>query len=196
MPSKKSPLSFPQKDLSHKILDNGSNESYVVNSMNHMTPKIKTTNNGELAYQARRLQDLTRQIVGCCEDRKFYESQKFGLLYAEVRCLILFQGERYQTVKGIAEKLDVAKSRVTKIVDGLIEKGLVERIEDPRDGRIRLVSLTAAGLKKSEEMAEFQSQIHFQILAQIGSKERRALLTNLDLLRSAMEAVKADLVQG
>ena len=129
-----------------------------------MNKKSATINEELLRYQAERLQDLINEMLQCCDDRKLYESQRFNLPYAELKCLMLFKGERYLTVKGIAQKLDVAKSRVTKIVNGLIEKGLVEQIDDPKDARIRLISLTPAGKKKSEEIEAFQSGLYREIL--------------------------------
>lgn len=147
-----------------------------------------------LKYQTLRLQDLIQEIVKCCQDRKLYESQKFGLPYAELNCLMKFHGERYLTVKGISQKLDVAKSRVTKIVNGLIEKGMVEQINDPKDARIRLISLTLAGQRKSEEIDAFLKELHRKILLQMDHDERKKMLSYLELLRSAMEAVKEQLV--
>ena len=146
-----------------------------------------------LLYQSQRLKDLVGEIVQCCEDRKFYESFKYSLPYAELRCLLLFDGQRYLTVKDISQRLDVAKSRVTKLIDGLIGRGLVERIDDPKDARIRLISLTPEGLRKSEEIDAFQREIHQKILRHLGEEERKTVLSNLDLLRSGMEAVKAEL---
>ena len=147
----------------------------------------------ELAgYQISRLQDLINEIVHCCEDKKLYESQRFGLPYAELRCLMLFEGERYLTVKGIAQRLEVAKSRVTKIINGLMGKGLVETIEDPRDARIKLINLTPAGRAKSGEIAAFHSEIHAKILSNIATDERLNTLSYLEVLRSAMEAVKSE----
>ena len=159
--------------------------------MNENSPKI---NKELLRYQTQRLQDLIREMLHCCEDRKLYESQKFGLPYAELKCLMLFNGERYLTVKGMAQRLEVAKSRVSKIVDGLIGKGLVEQTDDPRDARIRLISLTPGGQKKSEEIDAFHKAIHRKILLQMDRDERRNVLSHLELLRSAMEAVKEQLV--
>jgi len=157
--------------------------------------EVSLKNNEELLwYQTHRLQDLIGEMVQCCEDRKLYEYQRFEIPYAELKCLMLFSGERYLTVKGIAQKLEVAKSRVTKIVDGLIKKGLVERIDDPKDGRIRLISLTPTGQKKSEEIDAFQKGIHRRILLQMQPDERKIVLSNLEFLRSAMEAVKEELV--
>ena len=159
--------------------------------MNENREKI----NEELVrYQIQRLQDLIIEMLHCCEDRKLFESQKFGLPYAELRCLMLFNGQRYLTEKGMAQKLDVAKSRVTKIVNGLIEKGMVEQIFDPKDARIKLISLTPTGQQKSGEIDAFHKEIHRKILLQMGTNERKNVLSHLELLRSAMEAVKEQLV--
>ena len=146
-----------------------------------------------LGYQTLRLQVLISEMLRCCEDRKIYESQKIGLPHAEVKCLMLFEGERYLTVKGIAQKLDVAKSRVTKITNGLIEKGLADRIDDPNDARVKLISLTSVGEKKSTEINAFDRNIHREILMQLSMEERKQVLTHMELLRSSMEAVKEQL---
>ena len=147
-----------------------------------------------LGYQTLRLQGLIGEMVKCCDDRKLYESQKFSLPYAELKCLMLFGGERYLTVKGIAQKLDVAKSRVTKIVNGLIVKNLVRSIYDPNDSRVKLISLTPAGQKKWEGITSFQKEVHRKILLQMAPDERKHVLSNLELLRASMEAVKEQLI--
>jgi DNA-binding MarR family transcriptional regulator len=146
-----------------------------------------------LRYQAQRLQDLIAEMLKCCEDRKLYESERFGLPYSELKVLILFDGERYLTVKGIAQRLEVAKSRVTKLINGLVQKGLVEQIDDPKDARIKLISRTPKGFTKSEEIGSFQGELHRKILLEMDAEERKNILSYLELLRSAMEAVKEEL---
>jgi DNA-binding MarR family transcriptional regulator len=133
-------------------------------------------------------------MLKCCEDRKVYESGKFALPYAELKCLLLFDGQRYLTVKDSAQKLEVAKSRVTKIVNGLKEKQLVEEIDDPKDARIKLISLTPAGRTRFNEIAAFQRGLYRTLLLQVDADERKHVLSKLELLRSAMEAVKENLV--
>jgi DNA-binding MarR family transcriptional regulator len=162
---------------------------YFIITMNNMYVK---TDEEPTGYQVSRLQVLINEIVHCCEDKRLYESQRFGLPYAELRCLMLFEGERYLTVKGIAQRLEVAKSRVTKLINGLTEKDLVETIEDPRDARIKLINLTLAGRAKSEEIATFHREIHARILLNMAADERLNMLSYLELLRSAMEAVKSE----
>lgn len=159
--------------------------------MNDIDHKV---NQDLLEYQTDRIQHLIKEMVECCNDRKFYESNKFGLPYAEINCLMLFTGERYLTVKVMAEKLDVAKSRITKLVKGLMDKGLIDQIDDPRDGRIRLISLSPKGQQLSRQIEAFQKDIHRQLLLHMEPAERKNALTYLESLRSAMEAVKEKLV--
>jgi len=106
---------------------------------------------------------------------------------------MLFRTERYLTVKGIAQRLDVAKSRVTKLISGLIKKGLVESIEDPKDARVKLISLTRKGKEKCKEIEEFQLEIHEKILSQFEPEERAHIMRALESLTTAMETVKANL---
>jgi len=147
-----------------------------------------------LAYQTQRLQNLMTEMLQCCEDRKLYESQRFGLPHAELKCLMLFNGQRYLTVKNMAQNLDVAKSRVTKLVRGLTGKGFAVSIDDPNDARIKLIGLTSAGRQKSDEIHAFQKGIHRKILLSLDPSQRKNVLSHLELLRSSMEAVKEQLV--
>ena len=161
----------------------------IVNTMND-----NSTNNNVLAYQATRLKELIKEIQECCEERKIYEKNRFGLPYSDLECLQLFNGERYLTVKNISQKLEVTKSRVTKIINDLLEKGMVERVDDPKDSRVKLISLTPLGMKKSEEIDSFHKEIHGNILRLMNDAERKEVISTLELLRVSMESVKQNLV--
>jgi DNA-binding MarR family transcriptional regulator len=145
-------------------------------------------------YQANRLKSMIEEISGCCQERVVFQSKKFNLAPAELRCLLLFKNERYLTVTGIAQKLEVAKSRITKILDGLLTKKLVQRIDDPEDARIKLISLTPAGQKKAKEIDEFMAEMHHCLFLTLKPDDRKSVLSSLELLRSAMEVVKERLV--
>jgi DNA-binding MarR family transcriptional regulator len=119
-----------------------------------------------------------------------YQCDRFQLPDAELRCLVLFGEERYLTAKGIALKMNVVKSRVSKIIDGLLKKKLIQSIKDPEDSRVSLLSLTSQGQKKLYEINRFLKNIHGQVLSQMAQDQRQAMLTNLDILKASMEAVK------
>jgi DNA-binding MarR family transcriptional regulator len=159
--------------------------------MNDFYPNTKE----QLArHQAKRLQDLIGDITQCCQEKTIYQANKFGLTQAEMKCLLLFKQERYLTVKGLAQKLEVAKSRITKIMDGLVKKRLAQRIVDPEDARVILISLTPEGQKQVEALDAYLKDLHHQLLLELKENERKDILASLETLRSSMEVIKEQLV--
>jgi DNA-binding MarR family transcriptional regulator len=141
-------------------------------------------------YQLGKFQKLIAKLFQCCQERMQYQCDRFQLPDAEFRCLVLFGDERYLTAKSIAHKMNVVKSRVSKIIDGLIKKNLIQGIADPEDSRVKLLSLTSAGQKKLNDIKQFMENVHVQVLSQMAPDQRKAMLTNLDILKASMEAVK------
>jgi DNA-binding MarR family transcriptional regulator len=86
--------------------------------------------------------------------------------------------------------MNVVKSRVTKIIDGLVSKNLVHRVQDPEDSRIMLLSLTLKGQQKLNEVIEFLEYVHHEALLQMEPEQRKTMLTNLDILKASLESVK------
>ena len=145
-------------------------------------------------HQLKQFEELIAKLFQCCQERMQYQCERFGLPDAELRCLGLFGEERYLTAKGIAQKMNVVKSRVSKIIDGLIRKKLIQRIKDPEDSRVSLLSQTPKGQKKINDIKDFLDEVHYQVLLQMAPDQRMTMLTNLDILKASMEAVKEMMV--
>jgi len=159
--------------------------------MNHLNENSRS----EISdYQIQQFQTLVTKLFQCCQERAQYQCERFQLPDAELRCLILFGEERYLTSKGIAYKMNVVKSRVTKIVNGLVKKKFIQRIPDPEDSRIILLSLTIDGQKKLNKINEFYNFVNHQVLLQMEPEQRKTMLTNLDILKASMESVKEMMV--
>ena len=77
-----------------------------------------------------------------------------------------------------------------EIIAGLVKKKLIQRISDPEDSRIALLSLTPKGQQKLNEIKAFHDHVNHQVLLQMEPEQRKTMLTNLDLLKASMEAVK------
>ena len=159
-----------------------------MNQLNNNNPLEISSN------QVKQFQTLVTKLFQCCQERIQYQYERFNLPDAELRCLLLFDEERYLTSKGIAYKMNVVKSRVTKIINGLVKKKLVQRIPDPEDSRITLLSLTSEGQQKLNEIKAFHDHVNHQVLLQMEPEQRKTMLTNLDLLKASMEAVKEMMV--
>lgn len=151
----------------------------------------KTDNRPDISpYQLDKFQEVIAKLFQCCQERMQYQCERFSLPDAELRCLTLFGEERYLTAKSIAHKMNVVKSRVSKIIDGLISKNLIQRVKDPGDSRISLLSLTAEGQAKLNDINQFLNDIHSRVLLQMAPDQRQSVLTNLDILKASMEAIK------
>lgn len=59
--------------------------------------------------------------------------------------LICYQSEGPHTVRGLASKLNISKPAITRSIDKLSERDLVQRKPDPSDRRSVLVSRTTKG---------------------------------------------------
>ena len=135
-------------------------------------------------------QELITKLYQCCQDRMRYQSERFQLPDAELRCLLLFGEEKYLTPKGIAVKMNLVKSRISKLIAGLNEKGLIQKIADPEDSRTTLLRLTSKGHLKLNEINEFLNDTHQEVLRQMEPEQRLTMMTNLELLKASMESIK------
>lgn len=133
-------------------------------------------------------QELVTDLHQCCQDRTRELSRRCSLPEAEIRALLLFEGERYLTPKGMTQRLKVAKSRVTRIVDGLAAKGLVARTPDPDDSRVVLLRLTPDGSALAGRIVHEARSMHCAALERIPERDRAAVLHALTCLRRSMAA--------
>ena len=143
-------------------------------------------------HQIDRFQHLIFELYQCCQRRMQRQAEAFNLPDAELRCLRLFGQERYLTPKGIARQMGVVKSRITKLIDGLVRKGLIQRFKDPDDSRITLLKLTRQGQTQLDRINRHLKTANGNVLSQMSAVQREHLLNNLESLRDAMEAVKPD----
>jgi DNA-binding MarR family transcriptional regulator len=86
--------------------------------------------------------------------------------------------------------MNLVKSRVSRIIAGLIRRKLIQRVKDPHDSRVSLLSLTPEGQKKLNDINQFLGDMHFRVLTQMAPDQRKAVLTNLEILKASMEAIK------
>lgn len=79
---------------------------------------------------------------------------------------------------------------MTRLVDGLYQRGWVERDRDKEDRRRVQVSLTDVGRAEAQELRD-RTRLAFEpILAQIPRDKRAQVVESMGLLRAAMEATQ------
>lgn len=114
----------------------------------------------------------------------------FGLNLSrfEVLMMLSFTRSAGLPMTRIRDLLTVHGSSVTYLVDRLVEAGLVTRTPDPSDGRVSLVSITAAGRDVAEESARTLAASDFGVLRVFDERGLRELGDLLALMRRAEPA--------
>jgi DNA-binding MarR family transcriptional regulator len=72
----------------------------------------------------------------------------------DVRALTELDGSSGRTMRSLAEEWGCDASNATWIVDRLEKRGLVERRAEPGDRRVKLVVLSAAGVKARKQLLD------------------------------------------
>jgi DNA-binding MarR family transcriptional regulator len=107
-------------------------------------------------------------------------ARRAGLTLAQARVLG-FAVLKPSSMREIAEQFGSDPSNITAKVDRLLQLGLVERLDDPADGRIKLVTATEQGRQLGAELCSSREWIA-EILGRLSDDEVDTVQTALTLL--------------
>lgn len=83
--------------------------------------------------------------------------------------MVALDEDRPATVSKLAEQLGVRASTVSKMLDRLIMKGLVERAGDNRDSRRTIVRITPAGVDARDRVLRLWGEIEHDLMKNVGA---------------------------
>lgn len=106
------------------------------------------------AARARRVWELMFQFLMETAPRRTQVLGRFGLTPNDSRALGSLSQESGRTMRSLAEEWQCDASNATWIVDRLEQAGLAERRAMPNDRRVKLVALTAKGVRTKAELME------------------------------------------
>jgi len=138
-------------------------------------------------HDAERLADIVTHLFSLCQEKGARHVTEYGVSIVEARCMRILNSHKNLTVNQLAGKMSLTSSRVTRIIDSLVEKALVVRESSDQDRRIYYLSLTSEGEQLAESLASDHIKIHEEILALIPSGSQNQLIEMLQMLNQAME---------
>jgi len=108
--------------------------------------------------------------------------RKFGLRTSEVGIMAVVGASSPLSFKMTCVETDLEKSKVSRVVAQLLDKGLLKKHEDPADLRSFHLSLTASGRKLYWAMYADAVARNEQWMAVLPKKQRVQFLASLDRL--------------
>lgn len=103
------------------------------------------------------------------------EFERSGFSGYHYSILALLDEAPRTTQSAIADALQFDPSQLVSLLDGLEERGMIERRRDPNDRRRQMVSLTAAGKRQLAEFRTMVRKIEDEFLGPLDEDERAAL---------------------
>jgi DNA-binding MarR family transcriptional regulator len=114
------------------------------------------------------------------------------LSFTQLKALSVLEADgEDRSVKALAETLGVSLPAMSRAVDGLFERGLVEREEDPVDRRMKRVRLTGAGHSVPRAFAEARLSALHELMDALDEEEANALARALELILARHEEIAA-----
>jgi len=105
-------------------------------------------------------------------------------------CALEMDGEE-RSVKALAASMGVSLATMSRAVDGLFERGFVEREEDPVDRRMKRVRLTEAGRTVPRALNEARLSALADLMGSLEENEAGALEHALGLILERREDIAA-----
>lgn len=118
--------------------------------------------------------------------RRFRNSgneELFELTMPQLRAVMCLE-EGPAHMSRLASALGVSLPSATGIVDRLVQRGLVQREEDPRDRRLVICELTSKGGQVTSSLYEADRAVLQQLLGSLAHEDLKIILQALNILNA------------
>ncbi len=145
-------------------------------------------NTSSTLFFAQALQRLTFDLVRytaicdrvCTEELDITGSQGYTLL-------AIPDGESI-SMNDLSLRMRLASSTMTRMVDQLVQKGMVDRQPDAEDRRVVRVRLTERGAQAKQQLQETLAAVFTRVLQEIPEGERASTIRSLETLNQAIRS--------
>jgi DNA-binding MarR family transcriptional regulator len=141
------------------------------------------THKPDRAAMTRDMYALASYLMRTANVGTFNTIAELDLSFTQLKalCALEMDGEE-RSVKALAESMGVSLPAMSRAVEGLHERGFVERQEDLVDRRVRRVRLTDAGRTVPQALNEARLSALQELLSSLGDEEAAALEHALGLI--------------
>ncbi len=131
--------------------------------------------------------DLIAILFSNCQVKESRFVSEHSVSVVEFRAMRTLNEFKQLTVNQLADKMSLTSSRITRIIDGLVSKDIVNRESSTTDRRVYDLSLTDYGKNEITIMNEDYSKIHKEILSIIPDEYYDTMVEGITKLNDAVE---------
>ncbi len=124
----------------------------------------------------RRFSLAERADVSCC-----------GMTVAQAATLQLLEERGPLRLGALGRRLGIRPSTVTRNLQRLEDRGLLERVPDPDDGRALVARLTRRGRQTAAEVGEFEARFAEAVYRALPQQRRDAIVEAIEELLEAVQ---------
>ena len=139
--------------------------------------------------------DLKRQLVAQLVEssrllRNYIDHRAKGHGTTRAQWIVLFRLRQQEGLSQVdlAEVLELQPISLVRLLDRLVEHGLLERKADPKDRRANRLYLTESGRQLVDDLDSLRDEIATDVLREVPDD---SLKTSLDTLREVKERIKS-----
>ena len=107
-------------------------------------------------------------------------AHEFELSFSQMKALHYLHEQDDVSVKALGEQLGLSMGAMSRAADELVQRGLMDRTEDPTDRRIKRLRLTKKGRELVQKMRELRMAGFEQFVATLSPKESAQLAKALE----------------
>lgn len=179
-PDEQGTLKDPQSGVSKTAPPLGSQQTISGSSSSYCQGENGAVPTGSLTLLLLSISKRTRALVGI-------KLAEIGLANGQDEMLLLLEEGSPKAVMVLADGLGVRPSTVSKTLERLVQGGLALRETSRSDSRMTLVTITASGIMKREEIMAMRDRLEINLTDKIQSDNRLHLA---DTLRSVNVMLK------
>lgn len=113
------------------------------------------------------------------------------LSLSQLRVLAFLDRNSRASLSEVADYLDVSRSSMSAMIERLVQRGLVNRIEDPQERRRVILTLTATGVEHLHQVSDATCSQVAGVLAGLSEAQLHQVMQGMALLEDVFKDVKA-----
>jgi DNA-binding MarR family transcriptional regulator len=123
------------------------------------------------------------------QDYKQYMDES-GLSFSQVNTLMRLHFAGQADISDISRQMGVTNAAASQLVDRMVRLGLLDRMEDLVDRRIKRLVLTSQGHALAEKLVEMRKKWMEQFTASLSSQQRAAISDALQVMTDAAQKIE------